>query len=315
MIFGWISSHASSFIRTAPTWLLSKNQGGERAAGACGLRACSHVNEVDSKEPKCVALVTGSTDGIGRETARCLARAGAQVIIHGRDPKRVRATQESLGGERQGVDGICFDLSDFSNVKDAGKEVLVRHPDINLLVNNAGVFLPRRTLTSQGLEATFAINHLGHFALTQVLMDALQDNAPGRIIIVTSAVHTRAKVLWSRRPRRWGYNGYGVYAASKLANVLHTVELAARVRDRGVTVNSLHPGVARTKLLRAGVPRGGDPIERAAEAVSHLALAPEVAQVTGQYFVEGQPAAMSPLAQDPVERLRLWRLSEQLTHV
>ncbi len=247
-------------------------------------------------------LITGSSDGIGLETARQLARHGADVILHGRRPDRVLAARqavESLCG-RAIPEPIVADLSSLSSAAGIAFELARREVFPEVLINNAGVFAKQLELSPDGIELSMAVNHFAHFVLTMSLL-----HQPGcrlrRIINVSSIAHNRGRIeLDDLTMRKRRFDAYGMYAASKLANVLFTVELAERMRGR-VSVNALHPGVVSTKLLTEGFGMTGpDSVADGAATSVMLALDPEYAHVTGQYFAACRPAPMNPVAHDRV---------------
>jgi retinol dehydrogenase 14 len=261
-----------------------------------------------------VMLVTGSTDGIGRQTAIELARRGASVLVHGRDPKKVHeavaeAQQEAPHGR---VKGLVADFSRLEDVESLAREVAAKVGRLDVLLLNAGVFLNEPTLTPDGLEATFAINHLAPFLLTHHLLPLLERSAPSRVVVVSSIAHTRGELDLDDLRARRVYSPYGAYAASKLANVLFTLELAERLKGTGVTANCLHPGVVTTKLLKEGFGASGISVQEGAQTPVMLATAPELEGVTGCYFANGQRAQPAPSARDVALRKRLWEVSERL---
>ncbi len=172
--------------------------------------------------------------------------------------------------------------------------------------------MAERVLTQDGLETTFAVNHLPHFLLTHLLLDLLKRSAPWRIITVSSIAHMNARLDLENLQGEKGFDGYGAYAVSKLANVLFTYELADRLRGSGVTANCLHPGVIGTKLLWKGFGRGGKSVAKGAETMVYLASAPEMETVSGKYFDDVRPLSTSRASNDPSLRRKLWEESEKL---
>ena len=261
-------------------------------------------------------LVTGSTDGIGRATALGLARMGAKVFLHGRDPEKGRRVREEIArttGSDQ-LDLFIADLSSQRQVRKLAAEVAEKHKRLHVLINNAGTFQVERKLTEDGLETTFAVNYLAPFLLTHELLELLEESSPSRIINVASIAHLNAKVDWNNlQGERW-YDGFQAYALSKLGIVLFTYELAERLKGSPVTANCLHPGVIRTKLLRAGFgDYPGGPPEKGARTPIYLASSPEVEGVSGEYFMECRPARSSSLSYNKDLQERFWELAETYT--
>jgi NAD(P)-dependent dehydrogenase (short-subunit alcohol dehydrogenase family) len=270
-------------------------------------------------------LVTGATSGIGKETALRLATLGATVIIVARDAARGEAAAAEIGSRvpRATVEVMTADLSSLAQVRRLAGEVLARQDRLDVLVNNAGVISTRRQLTTDGLEVTFAVNHLAPFLLTTLLRGLLERSAPARVVTVSSAAHKQARAIpWDDLPYG-GRSAQGqAYPLSKLLNILFTSELARRLHGTGVTANCLHPGFVRTALgrdvtgaLGAVLPlilRVQPGPASGAETPVYLASSPEVARVTGGYFVKCKPAEPSALARDARAAARLWALSADL---
>lgn len=273
-------------------------------------------------------IVTGGNSGIGKATAVALARAGARVVITARDQARgnqaVEDTRQASGSDL--VELVVFDLGDLASVRAGAAELLERCPRIDVLINNAGLVLTDRAETVDGYEATFAINHLGPFLLTELLTDRLVASAPSRVVNVASTAHRSARrgLDFEDLQARRGYKGMQVYGSSKLANILFTTELASRLSGKGVTANSVHPGTVATGYGRDGDTRGflafGLKVikpfvlvpEKGARTSVYLASSEEVAGVTGKYFVKCKARKPSAAAQDEAAARRLWAVSEQL---
>ncbi len=262
-------------------------------------------------------LVTGSTDGIGKATATELARRGAKVLLHGRNSEKGRAVLEEIR-RITGNDSLEFfkaDLSSLRQVRDLAAEVKDRHDQLHVLINNAGTFSSRRQMTEDGLEMTFAVNHLAPFLLTHELLDLLKGSAPSRIVTVASIAHWNAKVDWNNLQGERHYDGFQAYALSKLGDILFTYALARRLQAEGakVTANCLHPGVIRTKLLHAGFGDypGAAPEEGAKTSV-YLACSPDVEDVSGLYFENRRPSRSSPKSHDMELQERFWQISMKL---
>jgi len=274
-------------------------------------------------------VVTGGNSGIGKETARALAGSGARVVITARDKARGESAVADLraGGGRGQVDLVVFDLGDLASVRSGAEHVLGSCDRIDVLVNNAGVVLSERRETVDGYEATFAVNHLGPFLLTTLLMARIEQSAPARIVNVASTAHKGARhgLDFDDLQATKHYRGMQVYSHSKLANIYFTTELARRLQGAGVTANCLHPGTVRTGYGRDGDSTGllalglkiSQPFflspEKGARTSIYLASSPEVAGVSGQYFVKCKPKRPSKAARDDDAARRLWTVSEQLT--
>lgn len=259
-------------------------------------------------------LVTGSTDGIGRQTALELAEMGATVLLHGRDDEKGRAVLADIA-RRTGNNRLDFfraDLASFREIRQLAAAVLGKYPRLDVLINNAGVYEPHRRLSADGIEMTLAVNHLAPFLLTGLLLPLLKKSAPARIIIVSSMAHA-SSVDFDNLQGEKGYSGYQAYATSKLCNILFTFELAERLAGSGVTANCLHPGVINTKLLQAGWGMGGAPPEEGARTPVYLASAPELQHVSGKYFRDMRVARPAAVAYDREARRKCWEISEQLT--
>ncbi len=256
-------------------------------------------------------LVTGATDGIGKATAEGLARLGARVLVHGRDAGRVAAAVKLVAAAGPGgAEGLVADLSVQAEVRRLAAEGGASGR-LDVLVNNAGVFMSERRVTADGMETTLAVNVLAPFLLSALLLDVLRAAAPSRIVNVSSMTHKGARLDPEHLQGRGHWDGVEAYGASKLALTLLTTEMAARLAGSGVTVNSLHPGVVRTKLLRAGWQypgSAGDDPERGARTSIYVACAPELEHVSGAYFSGSGPATASPLVKDRQLRRRLWEV-------
>ncbi|MFI4865566.1 MAG: SDR family oxidoreductase [Steroidobacterales bacterium] len=265
-----------------------------------------------------VAVITGTTHGIGRVTSRELARAGRTVVMLCRDIAAAAALRDEIGAHTPGaaIHVVHCDLASLGSVRESAAVVRREFRQIGLLINNAGMVSSRHRMSADGFELTFASNHLGPFLLTALLSDHLSDSA--RVINVASRVHYRGRIDFERitNPRA-RYNGMAAYAQSKLANVLHAFALARRYSGTRVCVNCLHPGVVATNLLPAWL-RVVKPLisrvifdaERGARTSLYLALSDEVAGISGHYFDENQlPQPAATLANDLQLQESLWQAS------
>ena len=260
-----------------------------------------------------VVLVTGSTDGIGRETALELARLGARVIVHGRNEARVQRAHEEVARAATAPTPkpIVADFASLSAVREMAAELAAREQPIDTLINNAGVYMKQRELSRDGIEMTLAVNHFAHVLLTHLLLASAAGKNLQRIINVSSIAHNRAFIDLQDIDNVSGdFDDYQSYATSKFANVLFTVELARRLFEREVQVNAVHPGVVSTKLLTAGFEmRGPDSLGKGARTSVLLAISPEYDHTTGAYFVEGREARMHRRAADADLAAKYYELS------
>ena len=273
-------------------------------------------------------LVTGATGGIGLVTAKELARLGCHVTIVGRSEARCQATVAAIkdATQNQSVDYLLADLASQEEVRKLADSVKERHQRLDVLVNNAGAINFFRDRTVDGIELTFAVNHLAYFMLTNLLMDLLTASAPARVVNVSSDSHRQArKINVDDLPDPKRYFGYRAYARSKLCNVLFTYELTRRLEGTGVAVNALHPGLVKTKIMANNGLLGrisnfilgarGISVERGAATPIHLASSPEVEGITGLYFVKKQAVPSSKASYDEAAAARLWELSARLTGI
>jgi NAD(P)-dependent dehydrogenase (short-subunit alcohol dehydrogenase family) len=270
-----------------------------------------------------ICLVTGSTSGTGYITALELAKAGATVVMLCRNEAKGKTAQHSIiqssGNER--VDLLIADLAEMQDVRRAAMQLNSKYPKLDVLVNNAGGIIYPRRETSQGLEATFAGNYLGHFLLTELLLDKLKSAGQARIINVSSIAHNNARINFDDLQLK--SNLSGAYGQSKLAQIFHTYELADRLRGSGITVNAMHPGAVssgfkngvtgfRRAIAYAVYALIGISPEKGADTIVYLATSPEVADVTGKYFIKRKDVPSKGISYDVALRKRLWAETEAL---
>lgn len=271
-------------------------------------------------------LVTGGTGGIGKATAAGLAALGARVAITGRDRQRAESAAADIradGGPP--VEVFVGDMSVQAEVRRLAAEVLAALPRLDVLVNNVGGFWNSRHVTADGLERTFALNHLAPFLLTHLLVDRLVENAPARIVTVSSDAQRLGRIDFADPQGERSWSGQKAYNQSKLANILFTYELARRLRGTGVTATVLHPGIVRSgfgaedpgRIQRMITPLMGlmKSPEQGALTPIHLASSPEVEGVTGQFFAKSKPRRSSRRSYDEADARRLWEVSAQLVGV
>jgi NAD(P)-dependent dehydrogenase (short-subunit alcohol dehydrogenase family) len=272
-------------------------------------------------------LVTGGTGGIGKATAAGLAALGARVAITGRDRRRAEeaaADIRATGGPA--VDVFVADMSSQAEVRRLAADVLQALPRLDVLVNNVGGFWNSRRVTVDGLEHTFALNHLAPFLLTNLLVDRLAESAPARAVMVSSDAQRLGRIDFDDLQGERSWSGQQAYNQSKLANILFTYELARRLHGTGVTANALHPGVVLTafgaedpgRIQRMIMPFARwvmkTPDEGARTSI-HLASAPELDGVTGQFFADSKPRRSAKRSYDEDVAARLWDVSSELTGI
>ena len=272
-----------------------------------------------------ICLVTGATAGIGKETALGLARQGATLVVAGRNRDRCAATVEQIKAQtgNSSVDFLLADLSSLQEVQNLASQVKERYPRLDVLVNNAGAIMLSRRLSVDGIELTFALNHLSYFLLTNLLLDHLVASAPARIVNVSSSSHRKARIRFDDLEGQRRYGGMRAYSQSKLANVFFTYELARRLEGTGVTANALHPGLVATNFLSNNGKLGqvlcffmglrGMSAARGAQTSIYLASCAEVEGVTGRYFEKSREVRSAPASYDRSVAERLWQVSAEMT--
>lgn len=274
-----------------------------------------------------ICLVTGATSGIGAAAARQLVRLGYTVIIVGRDAKKCMRQIERIrhSNPDMRMDFLQADLSSQRQVRQLAKEFANRYSHLDVLINNAGSIFAKRAVSVDGLEMTFALNHLGYFLLTNLLLDRLKASTSARIINVSSSAHIQGKINFEDLQSEHSYNRNQAYAQSKLANLLFTYTLARRLEGTHVTVNALHPGIVATNLgsnnnwlktkLRNILKREMISPEEGAKTIVYLATSPDVEGITGNYFYECKVIRSSEESYNITNAEKLWLLSESLTEL
>ena len=275
-------------------------------------------------------IVTGANSGIGKETTVGLARMGAHVVLVCRNSEKGRAAladiQRESGSSK--LDLLIADMSSLASVRALATQILEKYPRVDVLVNNAGTAISKRALSVDGIEMTIAGNHLGAFLLTLLLLDRLKASAPSRIVNVSSEAQRRAQLdMDDIQFERRKYTGIAAYGQSKVLMNACTFELARRLEGTGVTANCLHPGVVATNIWHSG--EADQPLffkllvrvfkpfmlnsKKGAEVSLYLATSPDVAKVTGEYFMKSKPAPPNPIERDPKVSAEIWQWSEKMT--
>jgi NAD(P)-dependent dehydrogenase (short-subunit alcohol dehydrogenase family) len=273
----------------------------------------AHLRYTRSMAGGSVVLITGSTDGIGKQAATDLARAGHHVVVHGRNRPRVDAAVAAVraAAPEASVDGLSFDLGSLAAVRTGAAAIAQRFPTLAVLVNNAGIFATERVVTEDGVEATLAVNYLGHFLLTELLRPQLRAAGGGLVVHVSSVAHTRGRLHLDDLTMASAWTGYAAYAQSKLAQVMHVLDLANLAGDDGLRALAVHPGVIDTKLLRQGFgPVRGASLATGARALTQLVTG-ELVPASGSYLADGVVVAPTAVASDVATRIRLreWSLA------
>ncbi|XP_046342041.1 retinol dehydrogenase 13-like isoform X2 [Haliotis rufescens] len=286
----------------------------------------------EERLPGRTAIITGANTGIGKETARDLARRGGRIIMACRDLDKCERARAEIVLETANRNIKCqlLDLASVGSIKAFAKAVNQNEKRLDILINNAGIMRCPKLLTEDGFEMQLGVNHLGHFLLTHLLLDKLKASAPSRIINVSSLAHSRGRINFEDLNSANSYAPAAAYEQSKLANVLFTVELAKRLKDTGVTCNAVNPGLVKTEIgrhlsvtksyissfllfpflwLMLKTPRQG------AQTTLYAALDPRLAAVTGKYFSDCEEQALSQQVVDEAVIKRLWAISEKWTRI
>lgn len=266
-------------------------------------------------------LITGANSGIGKVMALEIAKKGANVVMVCRSKDLGQVAQKEIISlsNNQSVELMLADLSSMKQVRKLAEKFKQKHDKLHILINNAALWPTKRIMTPEGLETQFAINHLSHFLLTNLLLDVIKSSAPARIINTSSGLHKRAKIDFDNLQAEKSYKHMRVYGQTKLENVLFTKELARRLEGTGVTVNSFTPGMASTNLGR--YMSGGaqwfmrhfsKSAEKGASTGVYLATSPRVEGVTGKYFGNSKEMKYNRIGDDVGIAKRLWKVSEEL---
>lgn len=284
------------------------------------------MSDATSPDQK-IALITGATSGIGEVAALALAKQGYRVGIVGRNPTKCEATAAKIKKEAATplVDIFVADLASQADVRRLADEVKAKYPHLDVLLNNAGAMISPRQESADGIEQTWALNHLAYFLLTDLLLDLLKSTPGARIVSVSSDAHRMIKGIdFDDVEGKKSYRDFKAYSQSKLANVLFTRELARRLKESGsaLTANCLHPGFVRTNFMEGKglmhwIFRGMSKFaaispEKGAQTSIYLASSPEVAGTTGEYFSKSRVAKPTAAARDEAAAQRLWALSETM---
>lgn len=273
---------------------------------------------MDLKDKICI--ITGATSGIGRETAKELARKGAVLVLPIRDSLKGDILKDEILEQvpEAQLDLMHCDLASFASIREFATAFKKKYKNLHVLINNAGIWETKRNLTSDGIEKNFAVNHLAPFLLTNLLLNSLKASAPSRIINVASDAHKQGKINFSDLEFEKKYSSLGSYAQSKLANILFTKKLSQKLKGTGVTANCLHPGVVSTnlfdkmpKILMGVMNLFMISPQKGAQTSVYLATSPEVENVSGEYFAKSKNKKPAPqaLRQDVADKL--WEISEK----
>lgn len=273
-----------------------------------------------------VCLITGATEGVGKATAIELARRGITVVMAARNPAKAEKVKREIARTTGNADAdyIVADLASLRQVRRLAETFKRKYDYLDILINNAGVVLPARTVTEDGYEATFQVNYLSHFLVTQLLLGELERSEQGRIINLSSSVYTMGKLDRGNLQGERRFSAMGAYSASKLFMLLFTIELSRRLRETRITANAAHPGIVRTPMMLQvpgalrlvsylALPFSIPPHEGAATSV-YLALSHEVRDRSGQYFVRRKARDIKSKFNTDTEREALWDISMEYSH-
>ena len=271
---------------------------------------------------KRTVLITGATSGVGRSLAKLCAKAGYEIIMTGRNKEKAEtAFREVIEySESKSVRLILADLSSLKEIEKLAAEVNSNYKKLNVLVNNAGLSLPKRQLSADGIEKVFAINHIGYFYLTELLLDLLKSSSPSRIINVASEAHS--EIDFNDLMSENKYNQFKAYGSSKAANIMFTYELSRKLKDYNITVNCLHPGVVRTniydnvpflaKVLITMMKPFFISSDKSAEYIFPLVSSEQYQKVTGKYFIKGKESSSKEFTYNKELQKKLWEITDNI---
>jgi len=261
-----------------------------------------------------IILVTGSTDGIGEQAALELVKLGAHVLIHGRNKTKAELTIQKIKKETNlhNMSPVYAELGSFDQIKEMVNNIYNKYGKLDVLINNAGIIKPKRSVTQEGLETTFAVNYVAPFLLTNLLIDLLKKATSSRIVNVASQIQTN-HLDFENLQHKTGYTQVKAYALSRTCLIMFTYLLAEKLKDSNLTVNCLHPGVINTKLLEeAWGSAVGASVEVGAETLVHAAIAPELENVTGKYLKNNKPVRSKDITYNKKLQKKLWSQTEEI---
>ncbi|MEN8137768.1 MAG: SDR family NAD(P)-dependent oxidoreductase [Bacteroidota bacterium] len=259
-----------------------------------------------------IILLTGATDGIGKRTAYKLAQGGAVLLMHGKNIEKGREIRDEIIKQTQNKNVYYFnsDFSSFREIKKLSDEIHKQFSHIDILVNNAGIYEREKIILPNGLEKNFMVNHLAGFNLTLKLLDLLKKSQEARIINVSSMIHANSIDFENLNAEKF-YSGDNAYSLTKLCNILFTYELSDLLMNDNITVNTMHPGVINTKLLKAGWGAIGSSVDEGAKRILYLADSQEVTGVSGEYFMNDKSVKSADISYDKSTREKLWIISHK----
>ncbi|MBS3806768.1 MAG: SDR family NAD(P)-dependent oxidoreductase [Bacteroidales bacterium] len=258
-------------------------------------------------------LITGATDGIGKQAAIDLAKIDYQVIVHGRDESSVNQVINEIkeASGKEDLRGFSANLESLQEVKQLADQVRDQLDHLDILINNAGIFQREREITQDGYEKTFQVNYLSHYLLTRLLLDVLRKSDSARVVNVSSMVHATA-IDFDNLQGEQNFVGSKAYGISKLCNVLFTYKLARETGKENITCNCLHPGVISTKLLKQNYGDIGNAVQEGSENIVYVATSEKVEGVSGKYFVNQMPQSSATVSYEPGVQDELWEISEKM---